>query len=293
MVGTALVARPSRVPVDHRCCSPRLRRLALAWALIAAWPFEASAAAPPVRLEAVARVDLPAEDRPAFEIAVLEAARQGAIEAGVTAQADASARVVIAIGWKDERRLDYTGRIEVYDPGTPSPLAARSFACELCGASDLMTRVQGEVAAALGAVTWPEPTPEPAPAATTSPTATGSDRPEAPRRAPLRPMGWAGVGTASAGVVAAVVGAVLWTRDDRLVLRPDDAEGPVWVRSVRPAGIGLVAGGAAAVLVGGTLLAIDLTRDRRRDVAVQPIVAPGLVGLGVGGRLRGAGPRAR
>lgn len=280
------------MPVDHRCCSPRLRRLALAWALIAAWPFEASAATPPVRLEAVARVDLPAEDRPAFEIAVLEAARQGAREAGVTAQADASARVVIAIGWKDARRLDYTGRIEVYDPGSPSPLATRSFACELCGASDLMTRVQHEVAAAIGAVTWPEPTPEPAPA-TTSPAAAGTDRPEGPRRATLHPMGWAGVGTASAGVVAAVVGAVLWTRDDRLVLRPDDAEGPVWVRSVRPAGIGLVTGGAVAVLVGGTLLAIDLTRGRRRDVAMQPIVAPGLVGLGVGGRLRGPGLRAR
>jgi hypothetical protein len=242
-------------------------------------------AAPPVRLEATARVGLPAEEQPSFDAAVAEAARRGAAEAGVAEQADASATLVIDVAWKDERRIDYVGRIEVRGSadGAIEPLAIRSFGCEMCGASDLMARLQREVALALGSVTWPAPEPvtEPEAAASSAP---ADDAPEPGQRVRLHPLGWAGVGTASTGVVAITVGAVLWSRGDRLVLRPEDPEGPVWKRSFRPPGIGLVVGGAAAVVVGGALLAVDLVRGRRRSVAMQPVLGRGLTGLAVEGR---------
>lgn len=277
------------MPFARRWCSIWPCGLGLALAVLLGRPAVAFAAAPPVRIEVAARTSLPPEDQPTFEEAIAEAARQGAAEAEVTTRVDAEARLVIDVAWKDERRIDYVGRIEVHPPGEPAlaPLAVRSFGCELCGASDFMVRLQQEVALALRGVTWPDPAPAPEQGAATGALTTADaseDQRRARRDTSLRPLGWAGVGTASTGLVAVTVGAVLWARDDRLVLRPEDTEGPVWKRSSRPPGIGLVAGGAAAAVIGGALVIVDLVRDRRRAMVMHPAVGRGFAGLHVEGR---------
>jgi hypothetical protein len=279
------------VLVVPRWCSPWLRGLALPLAVLVGWPAVAFASSPPVRLEVEARVGLPPEEQPSFEDAVAEAARKGAAQAEVATRADADLRLVIDVAWKDERRIDYGGRIEVRAASEPAvpPLAVRSFACEMCGATDLMVRIEQEVALALRGVTWPAPAPasEQAAAAMGPTDAQADDDRRTKREAPsLRRMGWAGVGIASTGLVAVTVGAVLWTRDDRLVLRLDDPDGPVWTRSLRPPGIGLVAGGAAAVVIGGALMAVDLVRGRERSdrVALRPAIERSFTGLRVEGR---------
>ena len=174
-------------------------------------------------------------------------------------------------------------RIEVHaEVENAEPLAVRSFGCEMCGAGELLARVQSEVALVLATVTWPEPVTEPA--AATTPNAQPEAASPVRGRVRLRPLGMAGTGVVSTGAVAVIVGAVLWSRDDRLELRPDDLEGPVWKRSWRPPGIGLVAGGIGALAVGGALITVDLVRGRRRAVTVRPVIERGLAALVVGGR---------
>jgi len=275
------------VPVVPRWLRPRLVELGLAWVFFVAWSGVAVAAPPEVRLEATAELGTPPEDRAPFEEALVDAVRRGVGAAGVVEQAEAPARLVVELAWEDERRIDYVGTIEVRRVDAPEaePLVIRGFGCEMCGAGDLFGRVESEVALALAAVDWAAAAPvPPKPGVAAVGHALPADDADPVRRRPrLHRLSAAGLGVAGLGVVSGVVGAVLWAREDRIELRPEDPEGPVWKRSYRPPGIALVATGVGAVLAGATLVAVDLARARRRDVAVGPMLAPGFAGLRVKG----------
>lgn len=256
-----------------------------------AWPLHASAVEPePATSEAVIQVlasselGLPAADTALFDRSIAEAAERGAEQAGVALSDDARSTLVIRISWAGEQPIDYVGDIEIL--AGSEELALRGFDCQMCGTDVLLDRVRSEVALALGTVReWPSDEPEAvADSAVVPPLHTVSDdAPRSRRRRGLRVLGWSGVGVATLGVATGVVGAVLWARDDRVELRPDEPA-PVYVNSTRSPGIALVAAGSGALVAGASMLVVDLVRGRRNRVRPAASLRRGFVGVALAGR---------
>lgn len=287
------------------CITPSAPMISFGWSLVLsfrlgplvlslcvlAWPMFASAVEPEpsaseaaVQVTASSELGLPAADAALFDRSIAEAAERGAHEAGVALRDDAPSSLVIRISWAGDQPIDYVGNIEIR--AGSEELALRGFDCQMCGTDVLLDRVRSEVALALGTVgQWPRDEPEAiAESVVEPPVGTAMD--DAPRlrqRRGLGALGWSGVGVATFGVATGVVGAVLWARDDRLELRPDEPQ-PVYVNSTRSPGIALVAVGSGALVAGASLLVVDLVRRRRSRVRPAASLHRGFVGVALSGR---------
>ncbi len=275
------------------------RGLALSCALLAVFAAPSLARASPqakpqVRIEA--KANLGATDHQALLDEELAKAVRAGMQAANVGEAtnveedEQPPRLVVEVTWEDARHIDYIGTIEVRAGDDPNgkPLATEKFECEMCGTEDLWALAQTKVAATLGMVeTWPPPKEKPAPVVDEPPPPLPDEAPTKPKRQ-LHGLGYAGIGVASLGVVATVAGAVLWTRQDTVDVRPEDPEALVWKRSYRPPGIALVGSGLGAVVVGGTFILVDLLRKEDSGsttarVRVQPMLGRGVAGLHLGG----------
>ncbi|MEX1366782.1 MAG: hypothetical protein AB1Z98_26890 [Nannocystaceae bacterium] len=269
--------------------SSRLGLLVLALCVLA-WPVHASAVEPEppatnaaIQVTASSELGLPAADAALFDQSIAGAAERGAQEAGVALRDDAPSSLAIRISWAGEQPIDYVGSIEIR--AGSEELALRGFDCQMCGTDVLLDRVRSEVALALGTVReWPSDEPEAVAASVVEPPGrmATDDAPPSRDRGGLGLLGWSGVGVATLGVATGVAGAVLWARDDRLELRPDEPQ-PVYVNSTRTPGIALVAVGSGALVAGASLLVVDLVRRRRSRVRPAASLHRGFVGVALAG----------
>ena len=145
--------------------------------------------------------------------------------------------------------------------------------CQLCTEGELVQIVEGALAEAASHLPrHTEPSAAPTTTTTTpSPTTTTTDR------APLRPMGKAGVGLVVGGATLLGIGIGLAVAQPRV---KDDA--PLEKTTTRPPGYALVGIGAAAVITGAVLLSIERTDARR--TALAPTFGRGSAGVVLTGR---------
>jgi hypothetical protein len=170
--------------------------------------------------------------------------------------------VRIAIGWHDVERVDYAVVIELGGHADDDACRDRRATGPDTEQSELADVVEAALDRLLVDHAREHRAPVSTPSAAVSPS---QDRPSSTPRA-LGPMGWAGVGTAIAGVCSLGVGVGLLTLEPTVSPRDETK-----LRTWEPGGIAFTAVGGAAIVTGVVLASLD---GRRRAHARRVSVAP-------------------
>lgn len=152
-----------------------------------------------------------------------------------------------------ERRSDgpgYRCRFSVQHNGAAVAGSEGVSECPLCTEVELVEHVEAAIERVAPRV------PAAAPPPTDVPPPTVVD--DSPRKAPLSPIGKAGIGVSSVGALGIVIGAVLVTRPPE---RGDGLEGES--TELRKPGIAVLAVGCGLLIGGLAMLAVDRHRARR------------------------------
>jgi hypothetical protein len=107
------------------------------------------------------------------------------------------------------------------------------------------------------------------------------------KRRRLGALGYAGIGVGVLGAGLLGAGIPLALREEEIRGGP----GQIETRSMRGLGSGLAAGGGVALAAGVSLLVVDLIRQRKRMVAVAPILSAWQVGVAIAWQASGRGRR--
>ncbi len=203
---------------------------------------------------------------------------------------DASA-VRISVGWLNADEFHYAVKVAL-DPATPTDQAPLTATCRDCSSAQLVEAAVAGVHKAIAQRPEGPPKAEPAPVEPPEPTEGSKPRPEgddAPaqdkaskkKAGPLRPLGWAGVGTMIGGAVALGTGGAFVALGER---RPADDMSQI--RDFRPAGYGLLGVGGALLITGSILLGVERAKSKKQAnaAAVLPFVGPRSAGVSWLGR---------
>lgn len=158
----------------------------------------------------------------------------------------------------------------------------RTFACELCSDTELVTKVGKEVTRLSGRILSVAPQ---------TPAATGNGEPKADEPKADEPpsaegssaigaLGGVGIGVAVLGVAGVAAGVPLSRKSDAV----RGAEGDADVRRLRPSGLALVGVGGGLMVVGAALIVLDVVRRKKTRTAFLPTVTPNGVAFTLRGR---------
>lgn len=179
------------------------------------------------------------------------------------------ATVTVAISWIDYQASIYATDVVITRPGHPEHRLPRIL-CEGCIDHMVVDGLEPHMGAILPWLAI-EPAHQPAVAEPVPPgeTRSGTTSPDhvesvdggaqAPRRARLGALGWAGLATAGVGAITLVSGGVVFAQGDRLVTSTPRLDEH---RDFRPPGIATMAVGGAVLCAGAVMLGVDLVRHK-------------------------------